>query len=67
MIKKIQYTTQEERKKAIDDNENLTLSVECCSIDGNFLTFSDDITIIMQIQNLSNTVNMILLKQEGII
>lgn len=67
MITKIQYTDQASRQAALDANTDKFLTEEANITEGNFLTFTDVKPMESQIQDLSNTANMILLKQEGII
>lgn len=68
VIKKVYYTTNEERENAISENSTtLELREECISAEGNFLVFSDDKRMSDLVNDLLNTANLILLKQEGII
>jgi len=64
---KIQYTDQADRQIKIDANRDKILILDENIQEGNFLTFSDIKPLENQLQDLNNTSNMILLKQEGII
>lgn len=64
---RVQYTTAEDRQLKVDENSDKFLLVEEVIMDGNFLTFSATKPLENQLQDLNNTTNMILLKQEGII
>ena len=64
---KFQYTDQSDRQAKIDANSGKILIEEQNITEGNFLIFSDVKPLENQLQDLKNTVNMILLKQEGII
>ena len=50
--KRVQYVTTTEREQLIEENKDLKLILEVCSIDGNFLTFSNDISINDRIANI---------------
>lgn len=67
LIIKIQYVDQTERQSILDSNKDKVLTEEQNIIEGNFLIFSDIKPIEYQLNDLNNTVSMILLKQEGII
>lgn len=55
------------RQNIIGQNQNLILIEDARISTGNFLTFADVKPLDSQLQDLNNTANMILLKQEGII
>lgn len=67
VLTKVEYRNLEERQLAIEANVDKFLVEEQNITEGNFLIFSNTKTLEMQINDLNNTVNIILLKQEGII
>ncbi len=67
MIYKFQYQNSETRQIIITTNNDLTLIEDQVITEGNFLIFSDVKPLEMQLQDLNNTANLILLKQEGIL
>ncbi|MDD4429555.1 MAG: hypothetical protein PHG64_14370 [Paludibacter sp.] len=67
MLRKVQYIDQTDRQAILDTNVNMILVGEENITEGNFLIFTDIKPIENQLQDLNNTANMILLKQEGII
>lgn len=67
MLKKVQYQTVEERANIIEQNKNLLLVEEQNITEGNFLIFTDTPPLEFLLRNISNTVDLILLKQEGIL
>ena len=67
MIKKVQYQTLEERDNLINQHRDYILIEEQNLITGNFLIFSNVPRIEDQVTNISNTVDLLLLKQEGIL
>lgn len=64
---RVQYIDSSNRQAKIDQFSNYIFIGEEILIEGNFLNFSDVKPIDTQFRDLSNTTNMILLKQEGII
>jgi hypothetical protein len=67
MIKKVQYIDDTDRQQKLTDNSSMILIEEDNITEGNFLIFSDVKPLENQLQDLNNTANVILLKQEGII
>lgn len=67
MTTKIQYTDATDRQTKINANTDKTLVEEQNITEGNFLIFSDIKPLENQLNDLNNTANMILLKQEGLI
>lgn len=64
---KFQYTTQDEKTAILNNNKDKILIEEQNITEGNFLIFSDVKPLENQLNDLNNTANIILLKQEGII
>lgn len=67
MLYKKEYVTPEERQALIDQNKDKTLIEEQNILEGNFLIFSDIPPVENQLKDIKNNIDMILLKQEGII
>lgn len=67
MITKIQYKDYADRQTKMEANADKILIEEANIAEGNFLIFSDIKPLEGQLQDLNNTANLILLKQEGII
>ncbi|MGD9678442.1 MAG: hypothetical protein AB7V16_08875 [Vulcanibacillus sp.] len=65
MIYKIQYT--DNRETIINENTDKILIEEQNIAEGNFLIFTDEPRIEEQLSNISDTVDLILLKQEGVL
>jgi len=64
---KFEYTDVNTRELLINSNSTKVLIEEQMITEGNFLIFSDEKPLVGQLQELNNTSNMILLKQEGIL
>ena len=67
MIFKYQYSTQEERDLIISQNDDKILIEEQNITEGNFLLFSNVPRLEDRIEEIANTVDLLLLKQEGIV
>ncbi len=67
MITKIQYTDSTDRQSKIDTNKDKILIEEQNITEGNFLIFTDTPRLEDQVKDLKNTVDLLLLKQEGLI
>lgn len=67
MIKKVQYQTGEERATIIEQNSHLFLIEEQNVTEGDFLIFTDTPPIEFLLKDIANTLNLLLLKQEGIL
>lgn len=67
MIYKKEYSTETERQHAIDDNQDKILIEEQNISEGNFLIFTDTPRIEDNIQEIRNSLDILILKQEGII
>ncbi|MEY8001215.1 hypothetical protein AB8U03_13620 [Clostridium sp. Mt-5] len=64
---KFQYQNDTDRTTILNNNKDKILIEEQNITEGNFLIFSDVKPLENQLNDLNNTANMILLKQEGII
>lgn len=64
-----QYATQAERQSILDNNQDKFLIEEQNITEGNFLIFADEpsIPIEERLRNIADAVDILLLKQEGII
>ena len=62
-----QFNDDANKQTIIGNNTDKFLILEKRHIEGNFLVFSDVRPLEVQLNDLNNTTNMILLKQEGII
>lgn len=67
MISKYQYSNDTERTTILNSHKDKILIEEQNITEGNFLIFSDTKTLENQLQDLNNSVNQVLLKQEGVI
>lgn len=67
MVYKFQYTDNVQREKIINDNTNLFLKEDSITLDGNFLTFADTSPLEDQLLDIKNNIDVIILKQEGIL
>lgn len=64
---KFQFTTEGEKQNIINAHPDLILREEQYITEGNFLIFADIPSVENQLQDIKNSTDMILLKQEGII
>lgn len=64
---KYQYTDDNSKQDILNTHTDKFLIREENIAKGNYLVFADEKPLANQIQDLNNTSNMILLKQEGII
>jgi hypothetical protein len=64
---RVEYTDEADRAAKLETYKDKIFIEEANIKEGNFLIFSDTKPLENQLTDLNNTVNMILLKQEGII
>ena len=67
MTRRVQFDSEEEKANIIEQYKDLVLVEEQYLTEGNFLIFTDIPPVENQLQDIKNSTDMILLKQEGII
>ena len=67
MTRRVQFDSEEEKANIIEQYKDLVLVEEQYLTEGNFLIFTDIPSVENQLQDIKNSTDMILLKQEGII